>query len=195
MIKIITEDVKMPDLHQRRYQLMPHFANYKWQVLDTNTGTSIKEGTFEEMLLARLHLNKGYYLENPISEKVGIKYILHPMDSFHRFGKFRMVGGANVFADMVIRCTGHLEIYDIQGKDPKIIDSREKGAIQNTPFPKAENTSEEFKITMTPFSDFVTRLFYDATNFADITLNEEGHLTIHQLVGTSPTINDLRENK
>lgn len=194
MIKIITEDVEMPDLHQRRYQLMP-LANYKWQVLDTNTWTSIKEGTFEDMFPACQHLNKSYYLENPILKKADVKYIFHHMDYLRRLDFFRLHANATVFAVMSIRSNGSLNIYDIHGEDPKIIDSREKGAIQNTTFPIVENTTEELKITTTPFSDFVTRLLYDLTHYADITINDKGHLTIHQLVGTSPTINDLRKNK
>jgi hypothetical protein len=194
VIPIVEEDVEMPDLHQRRYQLEP-IPNYKWQVMDTNTGMAIMEGTFEDMVFARHHLNKGYYLNNPILRKVGVKYVLHPMHSYHPFGKFRMSASNIVFADMVIRSTGSLDIYDIQGEDPKIIDLRGKSATQNAPFPKVDNTSEKLRLAMTPFSDFVTRLFYDASHFADITINEEGHLTIHQLVGTSPTINDLRKNK
>ena len=41
MIKIISEDVRMPSMNQRRYQMEP-LNNNLWQILDKETGSKKK---------------------------------------------------------------------------------------------------------------------------------------------------------
>jgi hypothetical protein len=176
-------------MNQRRYQMEP-LNNNLWQILDKETGTQVGQGSFGNMALARHHLNKAHYLANPIPETVKLQNILTSMNTV------RVSANNTAFADVRITSDGSLNIYHIHGEDPKIIDKREINPSECIVFPKVKTTSETLTLlAINPFSDSVTRVLYDLTHYADITINDKGHLIIHALVGTSPTINDLRENK
>ena len=59
MIEIIIEEVKMPDLNERKYK--KEFKNNKWLVIDTETNNTVYGGKFEDVCLAWHNLNKKYY--------------------------------------------------------------------------------------------------------------------------------------
>lgn len=62
MIKIITEEVVMPDLDERRFQKNPKDCNgKKWNVDDTKQKKTIYTGGFENASLICHNLNKKYY--------------------------------------------------------------------------------------------------------------------------------------
>lgn len=64
MIEIITEEVEMPDIYQRRFQKeCKNFGSRKeeWSVIDTETKTIRYKGKFEDVCLASHNLNKDHY--------------------------------------------------------------------------------------------------------------------------------------
>jgi len=65
MIKIITQEVKMPPIMERKYQRKSLDLNgKKWEVLED--GVQIYKGKFEDMSLICHNLNKKYYLNEKI---------------------------------------------------------------------------------------------------------------------------------
>lgn len=74
MIEIITEEVEMPDIYQRRYQKeCKNFETRKevWLVIDTETNTVRYKGKFEEACLACYNLNKNHYRNITTEKYVG----------------------------------------------------------------------------------------------------------------------------
>jgi hypothetical protein len=62
MIEIITEEVAMPPLEDRRYQKRPLDSNgRKWDVIDTTNEEVMYKGKFEGASLACHNLNKKHY--------------------------------------------------------------------------------------------------------------------------------------
>jgi len=70
MIEIITEEVEMPDIYQRRFQKeCKNFEhrNEEWSVIDTETNTVRYKGKFENVVLACYNLNKKFYRDGQIN--------------------------------------------------------------------------------------------------------------------------------
>ena len=66
MIEIITEEVEMPDVDQRRFQKECKSSGSRkeeWSVVDTETKTIRYKGKFEDVCLASHNLNKDHYRE------------------------------------------------------------------------------------------------------------------------------------
>lgn len=64
MIKIVTEEVVMPPLDQRRFRKTPKDIDGKrWTITDTEFSRVIYEGKFEEASLICHNLNKKNYLQ------------------------------------------------------------------------------------------------------------------------------------
>ena len=64
MIEIITQEVEMPDINDRRFQKEPKDMNgRKWTVTDTEQKRIIYTGKFEESSLICHNLNKKFYKE------------------------------------------------------------------------------------------------------------------------------------
>ncbi len=68
MIEIITEQVEMPNLTERRFQKI--CKNNKWSVIDTHNKNVIRyKGVFENVALACHNLNKKFYRDLIKSKK------------------------------------------------------------------------------------------------------------------------------
>lgn len=66
MIEIITEEVAMPELNDRRFQKNPKDVNgKKWEVEDTHEKRIIYTGKYEDAAIRCHNLNKKYYRELP----------------------------------------------------------------------------------------------------------------------------------
>ncbi len=63
MIEIITEEVKMPELDERRFKRGKCVDPKGWEVIDTETGKIRFKGRYIESSLALHNLNKKYYKE------------------------------------------------------------------------------------------------------------------------------------
>lgn len=62
MIELISYEVKMPKLENRRFQICPKTSSGKKQtVTDTVQGRIIYTGNFENVSLITYNLNKKYY--------------------------------------------------------------------------------------------------------------------------------------
>jgi len=59
MIQIISEEVEMPKLSDRRYRKT--FTNNKWKVIDTKDNSTRYKGKFEDVAVACHNLNKKEY--------------------------------------------------------------------------------------------------------------------------------------
>lgn len=62
MIQIITQQVEMPVLDHRRYQMQN--KGKKWEVLDTYESKVVFKRDFETASIACHNLNKKHYLES-----------------------------------------------------------------------------------------------------------------------------------
>ena len=62
MIQIITEQIKMPPIQNRKFQ--KDCKNNKWFVVDKEFDSIRYKGKFEDVILACYNLNKAYYKEN-----------------------------------------------------------------------------------------------------------------------------------
>lgn len=61
MIEIITKEVKMPPINERRYQRGKCLDPKGWEVVDTETGNVRFKGKYTESCLALHNLNKKHY--------------------------------------------------------------------------------------------------------------------------------------
>lgn len=67
MIRIVTEEVKMPDLNKRRFQKNPKDCNgHKWVIVDVTRNKTVYEGGYQMASIICHNMNKMFYSRFPV---------------------------------------------------------------------------------------------------------------------------------